>query len=1731
MKYHNFKRPLAVILASLLTFSSASFVASAQETGEETTTTPEITYTLKGEKSTDGDYVISITATGGLINVGTLEIEYADIFNGASVKFEAANNIVDASDYWGYDGDLSDGKAEIAFMSSAGLSDDDIADLFAENESGTIAYIDASKDNIDIGTLTFSFAEGESYDTTFVTGNANGSDATAKFAKAQVIIHEKDGYNTEPVDVADVTLTNTLVFTAKDFTVTNTETTYNGNAQKPTVTSDVAEVFTLDLNGATEQTDADTYAIKVKNVSGEGYYDAAEIDLAKNFVIATAEVDIAVPANPENVTYVKDGFNPQNIKYDDWSVVDTTKLNVGSHELTLKYSAEVDTANNIYFFNDEDVTDALESEEGLTTKVTLVVEPAKGEVPELVDSYTAVYNSAVDQTIEGYGFELSQGWTWDNTTEVGMESKNVTVTYTPDDAVNYDYSKVDGWDGAKVVRTVSVVLTKAEGTAPALPVVTASVRRDTLDTVIKASNLVTNAGVWSYTDADLTTGDNTIAFTYKPTDLDKVDYEGLANWNAETEQFEYSVTVKVLAPYFDPTGIYPPTNPVAVNFEEGKTFTAADFALETGWEYAVDTFEITSAGTTEDIKVLYEIPAGYDGIDPEETEYTVEDGNIVYYVDLTVNRIAIPDGAITFSQTSDYTGSAIVLEKANIAITGLTGVTADNVTLVAVADVDAGTYDVLATVAETTNYNAVTTAVKIGTLTITPAEVTADKFTLEYTTVEYDGNAKMPTVTATAGVGAVATVKYYNNAGTEVETPTDYGTYTVKVSGPANGNYKEYTDFEVGTFSITKHQVTITAPTALDPVNYVPGGYDLANLVVTGWTVVTTGKLNAGEHDVTIAYNGDFDTTNYSYIYNGEEVTDKAAITATLKLTVNKGRIIIQKPEVGYDVDYVEGGFDLSTVKIDGWTTISTQKVGAGKSAITVEYAGPFDTNNYEYEFDGATVTYPPRAYPIIIVRKINLPADPLKIDDNDFTYNGSAQKATVSLKNTLTGVDEILVTYKQGETVVADPTDAGIYDVYVTVEESNNYYGLDETKLGSYEIKKATVEKTDITVADTEHTYDGNKKAPTATSAKGGTAVVTVTGEAINAGTYTFTVSGEATTNYEAYSFTYENGLVIKKADVKKDVDFTVSDTSLVYDGNEKTPKVTKNTEGIGDPTVAVNGVAIDVGTYTFTVSGPSTPNYNEYTIEYTNGFEITKAIVTIAKPGNLGATDYVPGGVLASGLTYPANWAYNDETDKMLEAGVDQAIKVKYTATLDTANNDYVAGEGVEGDATNGFTSTVTITVNQIAGTIPALTTSYEVTYDKEKADKKVTTYVTIESADWVLTDKEAVLEYKADNKYAVETVLDTKNYTYAAVQGVTVGEGKATAEITVKFNKATLPTDAAKATSKTTEYTGSAITVEVAKNEDYNGLGEFTVAYPEGNINVGTYDVTATFAEGENYLGDTITFTDALTITKQVLQNISAPTFNQTEAIVGDVISGDAGEGFTFVESYTIEEGNNELKVTKTIAGSFAKNYDYTEAAAKVGLTVTIDETTGDVTLSKTFNVTGKYSTGTLNLTVNTDSAQTADANTGDVTITILPEGGTAYELATDKFTESADVITVADLVLTEGKYTITVKKQKYLAYVLTLNVTANSTTEKTISLVAGDIVGGEEGKEIMGDGVIDIDDFVIAIRAFDDASSDAVKDAADIDENNANNVTDLGFIKANFNKTTAGNCTEDTTITNG
>lgn len=140
---------------------------------------------------------------------------------------------------------------------------------------------------------------------------------------------------------------------------------------------------------------------------------------------------------------------------------------------------------------------------------------------------------------------------------------------------------------------------------------------------------------------------------------------------------------------------------------------------------------------------------------------------------------------------------------------------------------------------------------------------------------------------------------------------------------------------------------------------------------------------------------------------------------------------------------------------------------------------------------------------------------------------------------------------------------------------------------------------------------------------------------------------------------------------------------------------------------------------------------------------------------------------------------------------------------------------------------------------------------------------------------------------------------------------------------------------------------------------------------------------------------------------------------------------------------------------------------------------------------------------------------------VTLTNLTDDSlSTYGVATENGTNGSFTAAVCG-----GVYDITVKKNGYVERKLEGVLIENEQHFFDLGrLIPGDIIGANG--ETAGDGVVDVDDFIITIRGFTEGASDELIKAADINETGIINVNQLGYVKTNFGKNT-----KDSTNYNG
>ena len=202
---------------------------------------------------------------------------------------------------------------------------------------------------------------------------------------------------------------------------------------------------------------------------------------------------------------------------------------------------------------------------------------------------------------------------------------------------------------------------------------------------------------------------------------------------------------------------------------------------------------------------------------PDSNKYQVEDFTVKKGADLS------KDAVITVSE-SEYNGTA----QTPTVIVTVGGVTleygVDYKSIGHGVPISAGSYTI--SIMGQGNY---TGSVNVA-YTIEKATPKADNFSGAMPDgAIYDGTAKTAFVEAKSGIVGMGeiTVKYYKD-GSEVESATNAGTYTVKISVAEGANYKAVTDLEIGSFTIAKATPVVTPPTAIEDLIYNGAVQDIA---------------------------------------------------------------------------------------------------------------------------------------------------------------------------------------------------------------------------------------------------------------------------------------------------------------------------------------------------------------------------------------------------------------------------------------------------------------------------------------------------------------------------------------------------------------------------------------------------------------------------------------------------------------------------------------------------------------------------------------------------------------------------------------------------------------------------------------------------------------------------------------------------------------------------------------
>lgn len=454
----------------------------------------------------------------------------------------------------------------------------------------------------------------------------------------------------------------------------------------------------------------------------------------------------------------------------------------------------------------------------------------------------------------------------------------------------------------------------------------------------------------------------------------------------------------------------------------------------------------------------------------------------------------------------------------------------------------------------------------------------------------YDGTPKTPEIGPEEVVGMGRTIEYFDSLNNKLKSaPTEAGTYKVKVtftSSEASEYRKTWAD---ATFTIAK--ATKEKPTAPVLTNATKNSFEVIFVAEQEYVISTTQATPAESEwkqgtELTSPVTG-LDPATWYYVYtrkagdanhNPSETVNSAIKTLdTYKWEVEGSGVVGVNVRVGgtlpesltgtiknegtgtiTNIKAALSGENVDNFKLDA---VSTELASNGTLNIIVKPQGITTDNKGSYNVD-VKVTADEVEYKIISFVISVVEKDPViitGIDDKTVTFNGKTQGIDLSKAN-ISGdavdVSKLTVTYTKDGKTVAEPRDAGTYDVAISYEDTN-YIGSTTAKL--------IINKKDITVKGFEaqsKVYDGNADAEVnSTNAKlngkiDGTDVSIATGdlgwrfEDKNVGT------NKKVKNFNAISLTGADvdNYNLKKPTVELTADITAKPVTITAAVEEKT-------------------------------------------------------------------------------------------------------------------------------------------------------------------------------------------------------------------------------------------------------------------------------------------------------------------------------------------------------------------------------------------------------------------------------------------------------------------------------------------------------------------------------------------------------------------------------------------------
>ncbi len=802
-------------------------------------------------------------------------------------------------------------------------------------------------------------------------------------------------------------------------------------------------------------------------------------------------------------------------------------------------------------------------------------------------------------------------------------------------------------------------------------------------------------------------------------------------------------------------------------------------------------FNTASAGANKEVS--YNIELG--GTDADKYVLASTAGT----TSANITALSVSNPTIELSATSfTYNGSAqtptvtvkdgeTTIDPSEYTVSMTTDVTNAGPKTVTISDNEGGNYTVSGS----------------ATFVINPKQVSTPTITLSATSFTYNGSAQTPTVSSVKdGSTTIPTTEYTVNFPTDA---TSAGEKTVTITDKANGNY---TVSGSATFVINPKEVS--SPTIeLSATSFTYNGSAQKPTV----TSVKDGETTINASEYTIGYTDDVTNAGQKTVTITDKANGNYTVSGSATFVINPKEVSSPTIELSATSFTYNGSAQKPTVTSvkDGETTINASEytigytddvTNAGQKTVTIT-----DKANGNYTVSGSATF-------VINPKEVSSPT--IELSATSFTYNGSAQKPTVtSVKDGETTIDPSEYTVS----MTTDVTNAGPKTVTISDNEGGNY-----TVSGSatFVINPKQVSTPTITLSATEFTYNGSAQTPTVTVKDGSTVIpaseysVAYSADVTNAGEKTVTisnVSGNFTVNGSA-------AFVINPKAVSNPT-IELSATSFTYNGSAQTPTVSSVKDG---------STVIPSSEYNVT-----------YSTDVTNAGEKTVTISNVSGNYNVsGSATFVINAKAVSAPTIElsaTSFTYNGSAQKPTVSSVKDGSTVIPTSEYSVAYSADVTNAGEK-----------TVTISNVSG-------NYTVNGSAN---------FTINPKEVSLTWSNTSLIYNGNEQVATATAegLIGEEICTVTVSGAKKEQGNYTATATALSNaNYKLPTAA------TSEFTIAPKEVSLAWSNTsliYNGNAQVATATAEGLIgedvcmvtvegdakNVGNYTATATALSNTNY-----------------------------------------------------------------------------------------------------------------------------------------------------------------------------------------------------------------------------------------------------------------------------------------